>query len=61
RLDSPPRFPGDGAARVTEPGTARVTPAAGLPDGAQIEADQGQDGSRRSRSGRDGDSREEVA
>jgi predicted anti-sigma-YlaC factor YlaD len=61
RLDGLPRSPGGSAARVTEPGTARVTPAAGLPDGAQIEAGQGQDGSRRSQQGQDGDGREAVA
>jgi predicted anti-sigma-YlaC factor YlaD len=53
RLDSPPRSPDDGA--------AQVTPAAALPDGAQIEADQGQDGGRPARPGRDGDGREAVA
>jgi predicted anti-sigma-YlaC factor YlaD len=61
RLDGPLRSPGDGAARVTEPGIPRMTPAAGLPDGAKIQADQGQDGSRRSRPRRDGDGREAVA
>jgi predicted anti-sigma-YlaC factor YlaD len=62
RLNSPPRFPGGGAARVTLPDTARVTPAAGLPDGARhAGADQVPVCPPRSQSRRRGDGKEEVA
>jgi predicted anti-sigma-YlaC factor YlaD len=56
QLDGRLRFPG-GAARVTAPDTARVTPAGSPPDGA----DQGPDGTRLPRPERDGDGREAVA
>jgi predicted anti-sigma-YlaC factor YlaD len=61
RLEDLRRSPGDGAARVTAPDTARVPPAGELPDGAQAGAGQGPDGTRLSRPGRDGDGREAVA
>jgi predicted anti-sigma-YlaC factor YlaD len=62
RLNGPPRFPGNGAARGTAPDTVRVTPAAGLPDGAQhAGADQVPGRQPRSRPRRDGDGKEAVA
>ena len=62
RLNSSPRFPGGGAARDTQPDTVRVTPAAGLPDGARhAGADQVPVSPPRSRPGRDGDGKEAVA
>jgi predicted anti-sigma-YlaC factor YlaD len=62
RLDGPPRFPGGGAAKVTAPDTVRVTPAAGLPGGAEhAGADRGPVSQPRSRPGRGGDGKEAVA
>jgi predicted anti-sigma-YlaC factor YlaD len=62
RLGGPQHPLGGGAARVTEPDTARVTPAGGLPDGVdQVGADQGSDSTRLSRPRRDGDGEEAVA
>ena len=64
RLDGPPSFPGGGAARAKRnpPDTVRVTPAAGLPDGAEhAGADQGPVSPPRSRPRRDGDGKEAVA
>jgi predicted anti-sigma-YlaC factor YlaD len=66
RLEGTPRSPGDGAARVTAPDTARAAPAGGLPDGAQVGA-QSPNGTplprprpERERE-RDGDGRQAVA
>ena len=62
RLEGSPRFPDGGAARVTAPGTARVTPAAGLPGSAEhAAADRGTADPPKSRPDRDGDGREAVA
>ncbi len=62
RLDGPPRFPGDGAARVTAPDTVRVTPAAGLPEGAKhAGADQDPVSPPPSRRRQDADGKEAVA
>jgi predicted anti-sigma-YlaC factor YlaD len=62
RLDGPQRFPGGGAARLTAPDTARVTPAAGVPDGAEhVGAGQGPVSTPLSRPRRDGDGQEAVA
>lgn len=64
RLNGPPQFPGGGAARAkrNRPDTVRVTPVAGLPDGAEhAGADQGAVSPPRSRPRRDGDGKEAVA
>jgi predicted anti-sigma-YlaC factor YlaD len=64
QLEGRPRSPGGSAARVTTPDTARVTPAAGVPDGSEhVGADRGPDGTPLPlpRPGRDGDGREAVA
>jgi len=62
RLNGAPRFPGGGAARVTAPDTGRVTPAAGLPEGAQhAGADQDPVSPPPSRRSQDGDGKEAVA
>src|ERR1700730_9099193 len=64
RLTGPPQCPGGGASRAKRnpPDTVRVTPAAGLPDGAEhAGADQGPVSPPRSRPRRDGDGKEAVA
>jgi predicted anti-sigma-YlaC factor YlaD len=62
RLAGPQHPLGGGAARGGAPDTARVSPAGGLPDGAdQVGADQGLDSARLSRPRRDSDGREAVA
>jgi predicted anti-sigma-YlaC factor YlaD len=61
-LHRPPHRLDGGAARVTAPDSARVTPAGGLPDGAhQVGAGQGFDSTRLSRPRQDGDDKEAVA
>ena len=61
-LHRPPHRLDGGAARVTAPDSARVTPAGGLPDGAnQVGAGQGFDSTRLSRPRLDGDDKEAVA
>jgi predicted anti-sigma-YlaC factor YlaD len=61
RLEDLPRSPGDGAARVTAPDTARMPLAGELPDVAPAGAGPGPDGTHLPRPERDGDGREAVA
>jgi predicted anti-sigma-YlaC factor YlaD len=62
-LEGPPRSPGGDAARLTAPDTAHVGTTGGLPDvaGAQAGTEQGRDGTRLPRPGRDGDDKEKEA
>jgi predicted anti-sigma-YlaC factor YlaD len=62
QLARPPRFPGDGAARVAASDTARVPRADSLPDeAAEAGTARGADDGRRPQPGRDGDGKEAVA
>jgi predicted anti-sigma-YlaC factor YlaD len=61
-LEGPPQSSGGDAARLTAPDTARVAPAGALPDAAaQAGTEQGTDGTRLPRPGRDGDDKEKEA